>query len=338
MINWLQLKDEQRKTSVDQASLKTGITAKAIEKDWWVTLTLKAIFESAFAKHLVFKGGTSLSKCWKLVERFSEDIDIALDPAAFGMKHVENPTKGQVERLRRKGCQFTSTELKVELEKQFAALGIAAGMVTIEAEPVPEKFPDTDPQTLHVKYQSLYDANDYIADEVKIEVSVRSLKTPFTIKTVQSILYEAMPNTIYVETPFIVYVAEARKTFLEKVFLLHEEFLKTNKASIRTGRMSRHLYDLGNITGTAIEASALADRLLYNKLIKHREWYSRISWVNYETLNPATISFIPPDEVIETYRKDYQTMQEQMIYGEALDFDVLMEKLKTLQEKIRQLV
>jgi len=113
------------------------------------------------------------------------------------MKYVENPTKGRVERLRRKGCQFTGTELKVELEKQFAALGIVAGMVTIEAEPVPEKLPDTDPQTLHVKYQSLYDANDYIADEVKIEVSVRSLKTPFTIKPVQSILYEVMPNTVY---------------------------------------------------------------------------------------------------------------------------------------------
>ena len=71
MISWLQLTDEQRKTSVDQASLQSGITAKAIEKDWWVTLTLKALFESAFAKHLVFKGGTSLSKCWKLIERFS---------------------------------------------------------------------------------------------------------------------------------------------------------------------------------------------------------------------------------------------------------------------------
>jgi hypothetical protein len=338
MINWLQLNDEQRKTSVDQVSLKTGITAKAIEKDWWVTLNLKVIFESAFAKYLVFKGGTSLSKCWKLIERFSEDIDIALDPEAFGMKYIENPTKGHVERLRRKGCQFTSTELKVELEKQFAALGIAAGIVTIEAEPIPEKFPDTDPQTLHVKYRSLYDVNDYIADEVKIEVSIRSLKTPFTIKTVQSILCEVTPNTVYAETPFIVYVAEARKTFLEKVFLLHEEFLKTNKASIRTERMSRHLYDLGNMADTAIEASALSDRSLYNTIVKHREWYSRISWVNYDTLNPATISFIPTDEVIEIYRKDYQTMQEQMIYGEALDFDSLIGKLRRLQEKIRLLV
>ena len=87
MINWLQLTDKQRKTSVNQASLKSGISAKAIEKDWWVTLTLMALFQSAFAEYLVFKGGTSLSKCWKLIERFSEDIDIALDPEALPMTH-----------------------------------------------------------------------------------------------------------------------------------------------------------------------------------------------------------------------------------------------------------
>ncbi len=89
MINWLQLTDEQRKISLEQASLKSGINVKAIEKDWWVTLTLKALFQSAFATQLVFKGGTSLSKCWKLIERFSEDIDIALDPETFGMKYIQ---------------------------------------------------------------------------------------------------------------------------------------------------------------------------------------------------------------------------------------------------------
>ena len=336
MISWLELTDEQRITSVNQGALQSGINAKAIEKDWWVTLTLKALFESSFAKYLVFKGGTSLSKCWKLIERFSEDVDIALDPEIFGMKYVENPTKGYVERLRRKGCEFTSIELKAELEKQFASFGIAAGTVIIEAEPIPEKFPDTDPQILHVKYRSLYDTSEYIADEVKIEVSVRSLKTPFSTKTIESILYEVAPNIAYAETPFFVFVVEPRKTFLEKIFLLHEEFLKPVKSKIRTQRMSRHLYDLGNMMDTEIEKAALADFDLYNTLIEHRKWYSRISWVNYETLKAETISFIPPDEILETYRKDYQIMEEQMIYEEAQDFDMLIKKLNGLQERFRR--
>lgn len=338
MISWLQLTDEQRKTSVGQASLQTGISAKAIEKDWWVTFTLKALFQSVYAEYLVFKGGTSLSKCWKLIERFSEDIDIALDPEAFEMRYVENPTKGHIERLKRKGCAFTSTKLKTELEKQFINLGLAKGSIKIEAEPIPVKFPDTDPQTLHVKYRSLYDGNDYIADEVKIEVSVRSLKNPFATKPVESILHETFPNPAYAETPFPVAVVEPGKTFLEKVFLLHEEFLKPDIAKIRAERMSRHLYDLSKMINTEVEQAALSDDELYNRLIKHRKWYSRLSWIDYETLKPVTLSFLPTAEVIETYRQDYKKMQEQMIYGDADDFNILIEKLNELQEKFRRKV
>jgi len=73
MTGWLKLTDEQRRTSIAQVAVISGITAKAIEKDWWVTLTLKALFESPYAKFFIFKGGTSLSKGWKLIERFSED-------------------------------------------------------------------------------------------------------------------------------------------------------------------------------------------------------------------------------------------------------------------------
>ncbi len=78
MTGWLKLTDEQRRISVEQAAIRSGITAKAIEKDWWVTLILKALFESPYAKFFIFKGGTSLSKGWKLIERFSEDVDIAI--------------------------------------------------------------------------------------------------------------------------------------------------------------------------------------------------------------------------------------------------------------------
>jgi Nucleotidyl transferase AbiEii toxin, Type IV TA system len=337
MTGWLQLTDEQRKATVDQASVQSGINAKAIEKDWWVTLTLKALFQSAYASDIIFKGGTSLSKCWKLIERFSEDIDIALDPEVFGMKYEEHPSKNYVEKLKRAGCEFTSNELKAELEKQFAALGIAEDVITIEAEPVPEKFPATDPQTLHVKYRSLYEANEYLADEVKIEVSVRSLKIPFTKKPVQSILYEVLPNKAYEEIPFSVFVAEPRKTFLEKLFLLHEEFAKPDKTKIRTQRTSRHLYDLGKMIDVAIEKEALADKELYNTLIHHRERYIRISWMVYSTLQPATLSFLPPVEVQEAYKKDYETMKEQMIYGEADEFEALIKKLEELSAALNKL-
>lgn len=335
MTGWLKLTDEQRAATLVQAQRLTGIIPKAIEKDWWVTLTLKALFQSAFAKNLVFKGGTSLSKCWKLINRFSEDIDIALDPEAFGMKYEETPTKSYLDKLRRKGCTFTSTTLKDELANRLAELGVPAGALIIEAAPVPEKFPDTDPQIIYVKYRSLYEPNPYIPDQVKIEVSVRSLRIPYTTRPVLSILSEYFPNPAYAETTFEVTVVEPRKTFLEKAFLLHEEFGKPDKSKIRSERMSRHFYDLVMTMDNNIGKDALADHDLYEHLIIHRQGYMRASWVKYQSLEHSTISFLPPAEVLDLYRQDYETMKQHMIYEEAITFDDLIEQLKILQGRFR---
>lgn len=336
MIGWLQLTDEQRRTVIGEAEQNSGIPANVIEKDWWVTLTLKALFQSQYSQHMVFKGGTSLSKGWDLIARFSEDIDIALDPAAFGMAYTENPTRGFVNQLKRAGCDFTTNQLRTELENQFRALGVPDGILTIEAEPVPAQRPDTDPQTLYVNYNSLYPRNEYVEPRVKIEVSVRSLSVPSRQAEMQTILNKYHPLMVYGETPFSVETVEPRKTFLEKIFLLHEEFSKPDVARIRTERMSRHLYDLGKIMQTDVLAQALSDHALYEELIQHREWYSKITGVDYATHSHNTVSFIPPDAVIEQYRSDYQTMLEEMIYEEeALAFDALIAQLKILQGKVR---
>lgn len=335
MIGWLKLNETQRKATIDEAEQVSGISAKAIEKDWWVTLTLMALFQSELAQYMVFKGGTSLSKGWNLIARFSEDIDIALSPEAFGMEYIENPTKSYVDRLKKKGCEFTSTSVLAQIQKEFVKLEVPAGMLQIVAAPIQAKFPDTDPQTIYIKYPSLYERSSYIADEVKIEVSVRSLRTPFTKVSILSLLTEFNPNPGYEETSFKVDAVEPRKTFLEKAFLLHEEFGKPDKGKIRTERMSRHLYDLFTMSKTDVEKQALDDHDLYDYLIKHREWYSRISWVDYKSLHHETLSFVPPTEVIEIYQKDYQAMQEQMIYGETVDFELLIKFLQELQGRFR---
>ena len=125
-------------------------------------------------------------------------------------------------------------------------------------------------------------------------------------------------------------------TFLEKAFLLHEEFGKPDKEKIRSNRMSRHLYDLHKIKNTTLADEALADTGLYNHLMQHRERYMRISWVDYSSLQRETISFVPIAEVVEAYRADYKTMQEQMIYEEnSPSFDELISSLEDLLQKFR---
>jgi hypothetical protein len=335
MTGWLKLTDEQRQETLAQAQAGSGIVVKALEKDWWVTLTLKALFQSAYSKWLVFKGGTSLSKGWKLIDRFSEDVDIALDPAAFGMTYQEHPSKSFVEKLKRRGCVFTSNELLTELRIQMKVLGVPEEQVTVEAALVRADRPDTDPQTLYVRYRSLFAPHPYIADEVKVEVSARSLILPFAQRPILSLLTEFFPNEAYAEKPFEIPVVEPRKTFLEKTFLLHEEFARTDKGRIRHERMSRHFYDLVCSVRNGVSQEALVDHELYKQLVRHREWYSRLHWVDYSSLSRERLSFLPPDEVIDLYRADYFTMREHMIYREAPDFDKIIEELKGLQSQFR---
>ena len=337
MIGWLNLTDEQRRTSLQQASARSGMTPKAIEKDWWVTLCLKAVFSTPYAGFFIFKGGTSLSKGWKLIKRFSEDIDIALNPEAFGREYVKEPSHSYVKTLKREGCVFTSTVVREALETQLVAMGVAAGNVTVEAAPVPEKIPDRDPQTLFVRYRSLYDPNPYLADEVKIEFSVRSLKEPFAGVLIQSILWEVFPNRAYEEIPFEVVAVAPRKTFIEKMFLLHEKFAAADAEKIKTERMSRHLYDIVQLMNEGIGQEALQDTELYANLRLHRERYIRVSGMDYEMLHPAKLSFIPPVALLELFRQDYTTMQVQMIYTESPSFDELMEKLNELTKGLREL-
>lgn len=335
MTGWLQLTEEQRRTSIAQAAVVSAIAAKAIEKDWWVTLTLKALFESPYAKFFIFKGGTSLSKGWKLIERFSEDIDIALDPMAFGREYKTNPSHTYVKTLKKEGCAFTSTVLLDALKAQFNHMEIPMNDIGITAETVPETIPDRDPQTLYVKYKSLYPPHGYIADEVKVEFSVRSLKDPYATITVQSILSEAFPNIAYAETPFEVVAVAPQKTLLEKAFLLHEKFLNVNTDKIKIERLSRHLYDLVKLMNTEAGIEVLKDFEFYTTLLEHRKSYVRLGNVDYDTLHYSTLSFIPPDAVIEMFRQDYRAMQAAMIHGDSPDFDTMINELKILTGRFR---
>ena len=334
MIKWLTLNRAQRLMSLQQTSAVSGITIKAIEKDWWVTLVLKAVFRTPYAPYLLFKGGTSLSKCWGLIDRFSEDIDLALDRDYFGEE--KEWTSSKVKQLKKKACKFTSNELREAIEKELHALGVPPEMVTVSAAEVPATLPDKDPQELMVRYESVTEKIAYLDDVVKIEVSARSLKEPWKVCKVQSLLDHYLPDAPFREEAFDVSSVEPKRTFLEKVFLLHEEFQK-EEHRIRSFRMSRHHYDLFRIKDTEHGKTALADDELYEGIVRHRALFSLLPWVNYELHQKATISFVPPEPLMKAYREDYETMATTMIYGDVPSFDQLMGAMKELTTSFRPL-
>lgn len=336
MTAWLNLTDDQRRTSLAQAEYKSGIIPVALEKDWWVTLTLKALFQTEFAKAIVFKGGTSLSKCWKLINRFSEDIDIILAPELFELEYQDSPTASYIKRLKRTGCAFTSNKLKAALIQQFAALGIPDGMLKISAGEVRADMPDKDPQEIFIEYPSLYDPNPYLQNVVKIEASVRSKLEPYTDKPINSLLHEYFANDAYAEEPFFVQAIEPRKTFLEKTFLLHELFNRGELKGIKTDRLSRHFHDLAMMMRAGVAEQALADPGLYEAIVEHRRHYTNLRGVDYDLLYREHIDFCPPAELLDGFKADYQTMLEHMIYGDAPSGAELFEIMLSLRNMFRR--
>ncbi len=329
-MEFYKLTDEQRRLIFRQTSAQTGINANLIEKDWWVCVVLRSLYSLPYSKYLSFKGGTSLSKCWHLIDRFSEDIDIAIDREFLGFGGTLSKTQIS-DRLRRAACSFVRETLQNELRDAILNYGLSADMFNVNVNITP--ITTTDPEVIEVVYPSLFEINPYIKNVVKIEISGRSMSEPVVESKVCSIIDETYLTAAFMSTPFKVRAVLPERTFLEKIFLLHEEFAKS-KELIRTERMSRHLYDISQMMDTPIAERALKNRALYDSVIDHRKVFIGLKGFDYTTLKPETLQIIPPTGILELWHKDYEVMQETMIYGDSLPFEKLIEKIRFLNNNI----
>lgn len=334
MNKWFNIEKERRVNIIEDLSRKVGLSPVAIEKDWWVTMVLKALFSTPFASHLSFKGGTSLSKCWNLIERFSEDVDIAIDREFLGLSGELSKTQIS-DKLRRASCSFVRETMKTEVEKQLSELGIDESLFDVKVNITP--ITTTDPEIIEVHYHSIFSEVSYIQSRVLIEVSGRSMNEPIEEVEINTMISHAYPNTSFMEKPFLIRVVSPKRTFLEKVCLLHEEFSKSSIVEVRSDRMSRHIYDLEKLMDTEIAKEAMSDIELYKSVIEHRKKFIGLKGFDYSTLSPQTISFVPPAEIMLSWEGDYATMQQSMIYGESLPFNKLIERITELNKRFRKI-
>lgn len=331
-MKWFKLAIEDRKIILQQASALSGINGKALEKDLWVTTVLEAVFKTPYAPHLHFKGGTSLSKAWQIIERFSEDIDLSIDRSFYGFG--EDLSYAQIKKLKRISSQFVSSDFREELEKTLIEMGVSAALFTCRATPIPETRKDTvDPQEIVIEYLSILDNVEYLPDTIKVEVSARSIKEGTQMRSLTSLVGSLMPQ-LELGDSFQVRSIEPQITLLEKVFLLHEEFTK-KATEVRHLRMSRHLYDLFLLSESIYADIALSDTPLYNRIIAHRQHYIRQTGIDYKNHGKQSISFLPPNPILERYNEDYEKMKLNMIYGKAPEFVDLISTLRALQDKFR---
>jgi len=333
MNKFTDLQETERIKYIDGLTLEYNLSTVAIEKDWWITAALKALFALPYAEHLSFKGGTSLSKCYNLIERFSEDIDIAINREYLGFTGLLSKTQIS-SRLRRASCSFVREKLQFDVAKELENQGISIDLFSVKVNITP--ISTTDPEIIEIHYKSLFPESNYIKPIVKLEVSGRSMNEPLQKVAIQSFIDESYSDKSFAEIQFEVNVVVPERTFLEKICLLHEEFAKSTE-TMRTERMSRHLYDLERMYSSGISDKVFENKDLWKNIVEHRRIFVGMKDFDYDTLSPAKIQIIPPMNTIHEWRKDYETMRDTMIYGESLSFDKLMERIKQLNETINRL-
>ena len=331
MNNFINLTKEQQIAIIMQLVNKIGLPAQAIEKDLWVTTLLQLIFSLPFADKLVFKGGTSLSKVWNVIERFSEDIDLSIDREIFGLQG--SLTVRQLKKLRKLSSLFVKETFCAELLKileEYNLLNLCSIEPQLDGEG-DKTYPES--RKIFIRYQSLFDTIPYVKAEIVLEIGARSLIEPAEKNEIKSMISENLP----IETAFInsqIITALPAKTWIEKAFLLHEIF--TGNGTLIANRRSRHLYDLEKMMDKSFAVKAISDNLLWDTIRHHRETFTHINGVDYSQDIRSNITLIPPAHAINDWCQDYEIMQNTMIYGNSLSFDNLIDRIKQLEERIRK--
>jgi predicted nucleotidyltransferase component of viral defense system len=331
---WFKLTDDNRRNIFEEIARRMNLPdVVAAEKDWWVVRTLELIYQTEIAAHTVFKGGTSLSKAWNLIDRFSEDIDLALDRRFLGFDKSNIEMSGsQVRKLRKTSCEYIASIYLPQLQKTFTGAGFADVKLQLTAI----KSADEDPVKISVLYPSVTEPSKYLSPKVEIEIGSRSLIEPFTERRFTSFVGEQFQGRDFADTEITIPVVNPERTFLEKVFLLHEEFQQP-KEKVKVDRLSRHLYDLEKLMDTEFGKKALEDTKLYQHIVQHRQTITPLRGLDYANHIPEKINLLPPDELMEAWRKDYELMRQSMIYRESLLFDKLISRLTELKNRINKI-
>jgi len=327
MNAFLQLPSARRLLAFQQVDEAMGLQAVSVEKDFWVCWTLRELFTHPdIGEHLTFKGGTSLSKAWKLIERFSEDIDIIVDKEVLGFGGDLAPDKAPSNKQRKvrleklmDACRgwVQGTLQPALISRLQTALGESGWQLEVDPD-----MPDG--QCLLFHYPSVFPpgAAGYVRPVVKIELGARSDDWPHEEKPIQPYVIEHFP-ALDPDSAFSVRVLAAERTFWEKACLLHEEtFRPIDKP--RKLRMARHYYDLWCLLRAGVGAQALVQTALFQRVAEHRELFFRFSWVDYSTHKPGTFRLAPPATHVPNWKSDYQEMLGPMFFGETPTFEEMM--------------
>ena len=320
----------ERRELFRESVARRGMSPAVIEKDFWVCWVLKQLFaEPGLKDKMVFKGGTSLSKVFGLIDRFSEDIDLVLDWRLLGYgtemetpwEELDSVTKRDQfsKAVNRKAADYIAGVLIHDLNR------VVAGHPQVSAA-----VDAIDPHSVNISYPASFSVG-YIRPEVVLEIGPLASWVPSASHSIRPYAAEDFPG-LFAEPECQVIATSAERTFWEKSTILHQQAHRTGAMPLR---YSRHYYDLYKLAASPVSTSAIADLQLLRDVVAFKQRFYPSGWARYEDAVPGSFKLIPADAHLAELRRDYSGM-EVMIHGKMPDFDQIIDALRSLEEQINK--
>ncbi|MEG2800404.1 MAG: nucleotidyl transferase AbiEii/AbiGii toxin family protein [Longicatena sp.] len=332
MYRIVKYSEDERRILFRNTSQKMNIHEAIIEKDFWVCLMLDYLFQKCeYAKAFTFKGGTSLSKCYGLIHRFSEDIDIILDWRTLG--YQENEPWEDRSNTKQDAFNKEAKHRAEDFLRDVLLAILKRDLSDIMEEEAKLYVDEVDPQTICFSYPHIFQTES-ILQVIRLEIGTLAAWTPAEEVSIEPYAAEYYPKA-FEQKETIVLTAAAARTFWEKVTILHHEANRPENLSIPK-RYSRHYYDLYCIAHSKNKQPAFDDIELLRRVVQFKMKFYPRKWAQYEMAVPGIMELVPPDYRLEALRKDYENMSE-MMFGEYPSFDELMTYISELETEINQL-
>ncbi len=324
---------ENRDEAFQEAAAQLGLSKPIVEKDFWVCWSLNQLFAlPSFGDHMIFKGGTSLSKAYGVIHRFSEDVDLSLDRTQLGFEGERDPEHFDLS---------TKQQKKLLQELQKAAEGVVSGPLMIEIQTafgagLDQDFlvsvDPSDAQTLLFAYPSVAGGTGgYVKPIVRLEFGARGVHLPAEARVISPYVHQAFPELLGTGE-INVKVLGVERTFWEKATILHMLYHQ-DAAKPLADRMSRHYYDMAQLITHEARSRALGNLDLLEQVAHHKSVFFKAAWANYQDAKPGTLKLVPNSQLTAALRRDYAGMQE-MIIGEPPNFDDILDTLEAFESEI----
>lgn len=323
---------EEREALFQNTAMKTGMNAAVIEKDFWVCLTLDYLFHrSKWKEQIAFKGGTSLSKAYGLIDRFSEDIDLILDWRVLGYAMREpweerSNTKQQkfINDSRERLFSFLKDQFTPQFKKDMSVILSTDAKVYVDTN---------DNGTVCFEYPGSF-SDESILRAIRLEIGALAAWTPTQMTKIRSYAAEQYAS-VFDKPESEILTTTAERSFWEKATILHQEALRPEGSAI-PDRYSRHYYDIYCMAHSAVKKHALSQPELLREVAEFKQKFYPRKWAQYDLAKAGTIKLYPAEHSIPRLQNDYVKMRS-MIYGKYPSFEEILTVIKTLEKEINKI-